>query len=77
MENERSCFLRNAWKYDIFCIVGKDGISFSYKYGITLPIKKQISSSPKNTVPWKYDVFWIFVKMVFLFPATMILPFCQ
>ena len=77
MENERSCFLRNTWKYDIFCIVGKDGISFSYKYGITLPIKKQISSSPKNTVPWKYDIFWIFVKMVFLFPATMMLPFCQ
>ena len=29
----------------------------------------------KNT--WKYDVFCMLVKVVFLFPANMKLPFCQ
>ena len=47
MENERSYFLRNTWKYDIFCIVGKDGISFFHKYGITLPIKNKYHLLPK------------------------------
>ena len=34
-------FQINTWKYDIFCIFGKDGISFSYKYDITILSKKQ------------------------------------
>ena len=34
-------FQTNTWKYDIFCIFGKDGISFSYKYDITILSKKQ------------------------------------
>ena len=29
----------------------------------------------KNT--WKYDVFCMLVKVVFLFPTNMKLPFCQ
>ena len=36
----------NTWKYNIFCIFGKDGISFSYKYDITLLSKKQRSYFP-------------------------------
>ena len=31
--------------------------------------------SQKNT--WKYHVFCILVKVVFLFPTNMKLPFCQ
>ena len=34
-------FSKNTWKYDVFCIFGRDGISFSYKYEITLLSKKQ------------------------------------
>ena len=32
---------KDAWKYDIFCIFGKDGIFVSYIYDITLLSKKQ------------------------------------
>ena len=37
-ENERWSFSKHTWKYDVFCIFGKDGISFSYKYEIPPPI---------------------------------------
>ena len=42
--------LKNKWKYDVFCIFGKDGISFSYKHEITLLPKKQNCLLPKNTL---------------------------
>ena len=32
---------KNIWKYDAFSIVGKDGISSSYKHDITPLSKKQ------------------------------------
>ena len=35
----------NTWKYNIFCIFGKDGIYFSCKYDNTLLSKKQRSFS--------------------------------
>ena len=37
-ENERWSFSKHTWKYDVFCMFGKDGISFSYKYEIPPPI---------------------------------------
>ena len=40
--------LKNKWKYDVFCIFGKDGISFSYKHEITLLSKKQRLPSPEK-----------------------------
>ena len=33
---------QNIWKYDVFCIFCKDGISFSDKYEITPLSKKQM-----------------------------------
>ena len=30
---------KNTWKLDIFCIFGKDGISFPHKYDILLSKK--------------------------------------
>ena len=42
---------KNTWKYDIFCIFGKDGISLSYKDYITILLKKERRfSPPKNTL---------------------------
>ena len=40
-ENERWFFSKYTWKYDVLCMLGKDSISFSYKYEITLLSKKQ------------------------------------
>ena len=40
-ENERSSFTKNTWKYGVFCMFGKDGISFSYKYEIICLSKTQ------------------------------------
>ena len=37
-ENERWSFSKNTWTNDNFCIIGKDAISFSYKYDL-LPKK--------------------------------------
>ena len=51
-KNERWSFSKNAWKYDVFCIFGKDDLSFPYKYDF-LNIQK---------ASWKYDVFCIFGK---------------
>ena len=34
-------FQKYTWKYKVLRIFGKDGISFSYKYGITQLSKKQ------------------------------------
>ena len=48
-ETKRWSFSKNTWKYDDFCILGKDGISFSYKCEITLLSKRQRWSFPKNT----------------------------
>ena len=39
-ENEKSSFSKNTWKYNVFCILGKDAISFSYKQEITPLTKK-------------------------------------
>ena len=39
---------KNACKHDILLIFGKNGISFSYKYDITLLPKKQRWTSPKK-----------------------------
>ena len=47
-------FQTNTWKYDIFCIFGKDGISFSYKYDITILSKSKDDLLPKNTR--KHDI---------------------
>ena len=42
---------KNSSKYDVFCIFGKDGTSFSYKYDITLLSKKaKTIFSRKNTL---------------------------
>ena len=35
-ESKRWSSQKSALKHDIFCIIGKDDISFSYKYDITL-----------------------------------------
>ena len=55
--NERWSFSKNTWKCDIFCVFGKDGISISYKYDITLLSKYYPS-----------DLFWekIHLKITFL-----------
>ena len=41
VENERWSFLKNTRKYNVFSIFCKDGITFSYRYEITLLSKKQ------------------------------------
>ena len=41
---------KNTWKYDIFCIFGKDGISFSDKYDITFSQKRKDDPLPKNAL---------------------------
>ena len=57
-------------------VMRKDGISFSWKYYIFLRIENERWYFSKNT--WKYDDFLCkLVKVVFLFPADMKLPFCQ
>ena len=49
-ENERWSFSKNTWKYDVFCMFGKNGISFSYKYEIIpLSIKQRSSFHKKYT----------------------------
>ena len=30
-KNERWSFLKNTWKYNVFCMFGKDGITFFYR----------------------------------------------
>ena len=37
-----------TWKYNIFCISGRDDISFSHKYDIIILSKKDLH--PKNTL---------------------------
>ena len=39
--------------------------------------KDDISRMKDDINAWKYDVFCMLVKMVFLFPRNMKLPFCQ
>ena len=51
MENEWWSFSKNTWKYDIFCIFGKDGISLSYKDDITILLKKERRFSPQKNAP--------------------------
>ena len=38
--SKKIVFSKNTWKLDDFCIFGKDGISFPYKYDIILLSKK-------------------------------------
>ena len=40
---------KNTWKYYVFCMFCKDGVSFSYKYEITLCQKSKGDLFPKNT----------------------------
>ena len=40
---------KGTWKYDIFCIFGKDDISFSYKYNITFLSKKAKTTFSRKT----------------------------
>ena len=55
----------------IFCLFGKGGITFSYKYNITLLSKKQgWFSSEKNTL--KDDIFGI-IEKVDIHPRKMVL----
>ena len=44
---------KNTWKYDVFSILGKYGISSSYKLDITPLSKKQKWSSPEK-YPWRW-----------------------
>ena len=64
-----------ALEYDLSYIMRKDGISFSRKYDIFLWTENERWYFSKNI--WKYDVFCMLVKVVFLFPTNMKLPFCQ
>ena len=64
-----------ALEYDLSNILRKDDISFSRKYDIFLRTENERWYFSKNT--WKYDVFCMLVKVVFLFPTNMKLPFCQ
>ena len=44
-------FKKIHYKYNIFCKLGKDDISFSYRYDITLlPKKAKLIFSRKNTL---------------------------
>ena len=59
-------FFRTSWKdgfskkigveYDLSCIIGKDGISFSRKYDLTRWTENEKWSFLKNT--WKFDIFF-------------------
>ena len=64
-----------ALEYDLSYIMRKDGISFSRKYDIFLWTENERWYFSKNI--WKYDVFCMLVKVVFLFPTNVKLPFCQ
>ena len=63
-----------ALEYDLSYIMKKDDIFFSRKY-FFLRTENERWDFSKNT--WKYDVFCMLVKVVFLFPTNMKLPFCQ
>ena len=43
---------KGTWKYDIFCMFGKDDISFSYKYNITFLLKKAKMTFSRKTHWW-------------------------
>ena len=47
-EDKRWPSSKNIWKYDAFCMFGKAGISFSYKYEMTLLPKKERWSFPEK-----------------------------
>ena len=58
-KNKRPYFSKDTWKYDDFCMFGKDGISFSCKYKITLLSKKQRWSFPeKYNWRWHFQHYW-------------------
>ena len=52
-------FIKNTWKYDFFCIFGKNGISLSYKYDINLLSKRKDDFLPKKfTSKWHFWYHW-------------------
>ena len=61
-------------EYDLSCIIGKDSISFSQKYDVFSRRKVKDDLSQKILV----NMFSVYsVKMVFLFPTIIKLPFYQ
>ena len=63
-------------EYDLSCVIRKEDISLSQKYDIILQTKTERSSSSK--IIHGKMIFSVYsVKMVFLFPANIVLPFCQ
>ena len=58
-----------------FLLWGKMAFPFQENMIIFLWTENKRWYSSKNT--WKYDVFCILVKVVFLFPTNMKLPFCE
>ena len=47
---ERWYFSKNTWKYDIFCILGKDGIFFPTNMKLSLCQKSKHELIPKDTL---------------------------
>ena len=68
-------FKKIALEYDLSYIMREDGISFSRKYDFFLRTENEKWYFSKNT--WKYDVFCMLLKLVFLFPTNMKWSFCQ
>ena len=64
-----------ALEYDLSCTIRKDSISFSRKYDLTLKTEMKDHLFQKIHGNMIFSVYS--VKMVFFFPANMILPFCQ
>ena len=62
---------------EIFCIFVKNGISFSYKYDITLLSKKTTNSDvllPKNTLE---DEFSVSLKKMTFIIENMVFPLIE
>ena len=77
---------KSALEYDLSCTIGKNDVSFSRKYDLTLGRKMKDDLSEKNT--WNYDIFFkcsekmIFSKrlhrnMIFLVLSGKIVFFSQ
>ena len=73
---EKGDFPKGSYYYaDIPCIIRKDGISFSQKYGFPFYIENEELSSKKPHGNMSFHVRS--VKMVFLFPVSATLVFDQ
>ena len=63
--------------WNMICLISWGKMAFLFPENMILFLRTENERwyFSKNT--WKYDVFCMLVKVVFLFPTNMKLPFCQ